>query len=68
MVVDKNPFEASELLAYLFQGKVVMVQLQSICGDSALKHAFCHIAFSKSAMWLRPNFSQPKFALTFDIQ
>lgn len=50
MVVDKNPFEASELLAYLFQGKVVMVQLQSICGDSALKHAFCHIAFSKSAM------------------
>lgn len=50
MAVDKNTFEASELLTYLFQGKVGMVQFQSICGDSALKHAFCHIAFSKSAM------------------
>lgn len=44
MAVDKNTFEASELLAYLFQvvilSKIGMVQFQRICGHSALNVRF----------------------------
>lgn len=44
MAVDKNTFEASELLAYLFQDKAGMVQFQRLCGDSALK--VCFLSYS----------------------